>query len=222
MTPYNTPTHSHHYTVHDRLLGTVGISNWLYYCCQLTILTIILLLQNPHPWAAQAMLAYPDPFYEKQPNGETVQLQVHGDTYDAWMTDLDGYTVLRDLSTGSFMYAEEDGQGGLRPSHLLVTRPHHQHNNEDNSSIDLPGNRNHPRNLLQQLQEQQEPSHHKKKFRRHLRPSQRDCHQVICNNDEASHSQRRADQRLRGSQIYQTIPNNTTRGVARGCNLQHS
>jgi M6 family metalloprotease-like protein len=146
----------------DRLLRTVGIAGLLLACPL-----------DPHLFVADAMLACPEPFYEAQPNGQVVQLQVHGDTFDSWMTDMDGYTVLRDPSNGSFVYAEDDGHGKLRPSHTLV-------------SLDLHG-----RHLQYNSTKQ-----------RHLRPAKRDCEEIICSGDFSRRSiARHSDRRLRGSQI---------------------
>ncbi|KAG7373365.1 M6 family metalloprotease domain containing protein [Nitzschia inconspicua] len=68
------------------------------------------------PAFALGMTSNPFPFQEVQPDGEVIDLQLHGDSYDAWMSDMDGYTVLRDPETGLFVYAEEDDQGGLKAS----------------------------------------------------------------------------------------------------------
>ncbi|KAL3922023.1 MAG: hypothetical protein SGILL_002429, partial [Bacillariaceae sp.] len=64
----------------------------------------------------------PFPFQETQPDGQVIDLKLHGDTFDSWMSDMDGYTVLRQKD-GTFVYAEEDGQGGLVPSLEMVEHP---------------------------------------------------------------------------------------------------
>jgi M6 family metalloprotease-like protein len=73
-----------------------------------------------------AMVARPKPFKVIQPNGLVVTLKINGDPYDAWMSDLDGYTVLRDSTTGFFVYAEPDDIGGLRASQeeVVMKREH--------------------------------------------------------------------------------------------------
>ncbi|KAG7359169.1 M6 family metalloprotease domain containing protein [Nitzschia inconspicua] len=103
----------------SRLVRTVGMAS-LVVLCQF----------QSHRMTTSAMLASPEPFFEEQPNGQVVQLQLHGDTYDSWMTDMDGYTVLRDPSSGSFFYAEDDGHGGLQPSgHLVFPNPDNHNRN---------------------------------------------------------------------------------------------
>ena len=67
-----------------------------------------------------AMSSNPTPFREIQPNGLFIQLRIHGDEDDAWLSDLDGYTVVQDNVTGEYRYAQPDGQGGLECSHWMV------------------------------------------------------------------------------------------------------
>jgi hypothetical protein len=109
------------------------------------------------------------------------------------MTDMDGYPVLRDPFTKSFVYAEQDGKGGLQPSQFLVTRLHNSNDNNTDSPIYRPRQLQSPFKKQQQQQQQ----------KRHLRPSKNHCRDEFCN-DYASRSQQRlADQRLRKSQIYE-------------------
>jgi M6 family metalloprotease-like protein len=103
------------------------------------------------------MTSSPFPFQETQPDGQVIDLRLHGDTYDSWMTDMDGYTVVKDPKTGDFVYAEEDGKGGLQPSNELVEHPMRKQS------------KNHPK-LNKGLSG-------KKKG---LRPKKRNCKDLLC------------------------------------------
>ncbi|KAL3923590.1 MAG: hypothetical protein SGILL_001570 [Bacillariaceae sp.] len=104
---------------------------------------------------AHAMMASPMPYWEQQPDGQRIRLRLNGDPYDAWVSDLDGYTVVRDPETHSFVYADDDGHGGLQPSHDMVVAP----SDEDDDQH---------RSLSMQKRE------------KHMRPSKRDCDNMIC------------------------------------------
>jgi len=91
----------------------------------------------------------------------TIQLQLHGNPHDGtWMSDEDDYTVLRDPITKQFVYAEEDGKGGLRPSSELVMGQYQKHHQQSSpamvsSSLSI-------------------------KKQKRLRPTKRDCLNKIC------------------------------------------
>jgi M6 family metalloprotease-like protein len=123
-----------------------------------TVLFLLAFGVNYHGFAANAMMANPRPFTETQPDGQLIRLRLNGDPYDAWTSDADGYTVVRDPITGFFVYAEEDGNGGLQPSHDLV----------------VPLDDNGSRRLASES----------KNRKKHLRPSKRDCSQMICGDNE--------------------------------------
>jgi hypothetical protein len=119
------------------------------------LLLHLLLLQQGH-----GMIASPDPFEVEQSNGQVIKLQLHGDPYDNYLTDLDGYTVLKG-SNGSFVYAQPNPTtGALDPSIELVTEDHHRHHDDDDTNDDR-------RRLLLNTP-------------RHLRPTKRDCRDMIC------------------------------------------
>mmetsp|Transcript_58048 Transcript_58048/g.141879 ORF Transcript_58048/g.141879 Transcript_58048/m.141879 type:complete len:840 (-) Transcript_58048:61-2580(-) len=62
--------------------------------------------------AVEAISASPLPFREVQPNGRSIVLQLVGDEDDAYLVDLDGYTVLHDNITKEYRYAQHNGNTG--------------------------------------------------------------------------------------------------------------
>lgn len=50
--------------------------------------TVLMFLALVKP--AFSTMAYPEPFVEKQPNGELIILQLHGDPSDSYTSDLEG------------------------------------------------------------------------------------------------------------------------------------
>eukprot|EP00529_Nitzschia_sp_RCC80_P017969 CAMPEP_0113493578 /NCGR_PEP_ID=MMETSP0014_2-20120614/28663_1 /TAXON_ID=2857 /ORGANISM="Nitzschia sp." /LENGTH=820 /DNA_ID=CAMNT_0000387443 /DNA_START=589 /DNA_END=3048 /DNA_ORIENTATION=+ /assembly_acc=CAM_ASM_000159 len=60
----------------------------------------------------EAISASPIPFREVQPNGRSIVLQLVGDEEDAYLVDLDGYTVLHDNATKEYRYAQHNGTTG--------------------------------------------------------------------------------------------------------------
>eukprot|EP00539_Tryblionella_compressa_P002709 CAMPEP_0178739928 /NCGR_PEP_ID=MMETSP0744-20121128/4319_1 /TAXON_ID=913974 /ORGANISM="Nitzschia punctata, Strain CCMP561" /LENGTH=657 /DNA_ID=CAMNT_0020392669 /DNA_START=545 /DNA_END=2516 /DNA_ORIENTATION=+ len=96
------------------------------------------------------MTSSPFLFQENQPDGQTIDLQIHGDAYDSWMSDTAGYTVL---------------QGGLRPSTEIVENQNH--NGGDAKFSKKQGKRK---------ADKSKPSKKKKS----LRPSKHDCRNKIC------------------------------------------
>jgi len=73
-------------------------------------------------------------FQESQPDGTIVTLSLNGGAQDSWMVDQDQYTVLKDPTTGFFVYARPDGMGGLEPSFEAVQN----HTLSEDDSIDGP------------------------------------------------------------------------------------
>lgn len=68
---------------------------------------------------ASAMPASPQPFKHTQPNGEVVELKIKGSPGDHWATDMNDYTVLLN-DDGAYVFAQENGQGGLEATTELV------------------------------------------------------------------------------------------------------
>ena len=122
-------------------------------------------------------MSAPDPFEVQQSDGQTITLQIHGDPYDNYMTDLDGYTVVKD-SNGSFVYAQPNvATGTLDPSTELVTENHHHHDNDEDRR----------RQLLLNTP-------------KHLRPTKRDCRDMICEEHQhKQHQQQQYQSLLRGA-----------------------
>jgi len=61
-----------------------------------------------------SMPANPAGFTESQPDGDVVDLHIHGDEHYNWIADEDGFTVLKDR--GWFVYAERGPKGKLVPT----------------------------------------------------------------------------------------------------------
>lgn len=87
--------------------------------CRILVVSILLLRLG----SIDGAHASPFPFREKQSDGtETPDLYLHGSTPDvSFMTDADGYTVIRDESTSNYVYAVMNSTSGdLIPSSFLV------------------------------------------------------------------------------------------------------
>jgi M6 family metalloprotease-like protein len=67
-----------------------------------------------------AMTSNPLPFREIQPNGLAITLRLEGDEDDAYLVDHDGYTVLKDETTGEYKYAQLSQEGDLECSPISV------------------------------------------------------------------------------------------------------
>jgi M6 family metalloprotease-like protein len=133
-------------------------------------------------------------FHEIQPDGTVIKLQLHGDPYsDTWMSDIEQYTVVRDPITHQFVYAEDDSNGGLRPSseQVMVNELDSNNNNNDHHENDY-----HPQQQQQQpsmssttaSESSSSPSSVRKQKR--LRPTQRDCRNKLCGEHDHENRQR--------------------------------
>ena len=80
------------------------------------LLTIMLCF----PIYVSAVRAYPYPVEVKQPNGETITIQAHGDEFFHYVTTIDGYVVDVD-SEGYFTFAEINSKGYIRPGKVRVS-----------------------------------------------------------------------------------------------------
>jgi M6 family metalloprotease-like protein len=127
-------------------------------------------------------------FHEIQPDGTAIKLQLHGDPYsDTWMSDIEQYTVIRDPISHKFVYAEDDGNGGLRPSSEQVMG-----NALDNNINEHDKENHHPQ------QQQPAPSMSSEsssfsssvKKQKRLRPTQRDCQNKLCGEHDHDNRQR--------------------------------
>ncbi len=112
-------------------------------------------------------------YTETQPDGTIIELRMNGDMYDNWISDLDGYTVIRDPSTGAYIYAEDDGKGGLQRSEESVA-PHVQfHDDPLYEDQDMP--------ILTRMKNKKNKTSRKKKG---LRPFNRDCSNLLCQEND--------------------------------------
>lgn len=82
---------------------------------------LLLLAALALPRAGVAVQASPQPFEEKQPDGSTITLRIHGDEHFHWLEDLDGYTVVQSAQK-EFVYGERDATGHVVPTDLRVGR----------------------------------------------------------------------------------------------------
>ncbi len=81
---------------------------------------VLLLLFLCVPLQMKAVHAYPFPIEFKQPNGEVIMIQMHGDEHFHYVTTLDGYLVSYDKS-GYFTYAVISNTGQLVPGAVRVS-----------------------------------------------------------------------------------------------------
>ncbi|MCL2649500.1 MAG: M6 family metalloprotease domain-containing protein [Candidatus Azobacteroides sp.] len=72
------------------------------------------------PGQVSAVRAYPYPVEVKQPNGETITIQAHGDEFFHYVTTTDGYVIALD-DEGYFTFAEISGDGHLQPGKVRVS-----------------------------------------------------------------------------------------------------
>ncbi len=101
---------------------------------------------------AQAGPASPSTFLIQQPNGAKFSAVVRGDEFQNWTETVDGYTVLKNPSSGAYEYAVPDSSGLPVPSGVAVVA--------DGAAVNVPQNLwppkhlKPPRNLdLEQFQE---------------------------------------------------------------------
>ncbi len=71
---------------------------------------------------ANAMPACPEPVKMQQPNGQNIQVYLRGDEFLHWNEDVNGFTILKDSKTASWVYAAKDVAGNLVPSAAVVGR----------------------------------------------------------------------------------------------------
>ena len=143
--------------------------------------------------SAQGMPANPlATFQESQPDGTIVTLSLNGGAQDSWMVDQDQFTVLKDSTTGFFVYARPDGMGGLEPSFEAVQ----SHTLSKDDPIDEPFYQDEHQKIPPSfpsdsiswaseldLESSLEESTVFKK-QKNLRPTKRDCHNKICGEHE--------------------------------------
>jgi len=72
------------------------------------------------PLQISAVRAYPYPVEVKQPNGEVITIQAHGDEFAHYVTTADGYVVAVD-SEGYFTFAEINDEGHILPGKIRVS-----------------------------------------------------------------------------------------------------
>jgi M6 family metalloprotease-like protein len=141
-------------------------------------------------------------FYEIQPDGTKIELQLYGNPYsDTWMSDRNQYTVIRNPTTHQFVYAENDGNGGLRPSLEQVMG-----NELDNNNNDHHNDKQQPSPSMLSSSSSVASEHSSEspssfsspsvKGPKKLRPTQRDCEGKICG--EHDHEENRRQRGLRG------------------------
>jgi len=72
------------------------------------------------PVHVSAVRAYPYPVEVKQPNGETITIQAHGDEFFRYVTTTDGYVIALD-NEGYFTFAEINSEGNIQPGKIRVS-----------------------------------------------------------------------------------------------------
>jgi hypothetical protein len=72
------------------------------------------------PLRVVAVIANPEPYELRQPNGARFLARNWGDEWQNGTETLDGYTILREPATGWWTYAERDSVGRLSPSKSRV------------------------------------------------------------------------------------------------------
>ena len=165
-------------------------------------------------------------FQETQPDGTIVTLSLNGGAHDSWIVDEEQYTVLKDPTTGFFVYAEPDGKGGLEPSSEVVQN-HTSSENDQDDAMDALFN--------QEGQHQKMPPHFASdsissmteldfelpsiesssnvfKKQKNLRPTKRDCRNKICGeHDDRENGMDRRKRGLRG--VSSALGKNTTTSI---------
>jgi M6 family metalloprotease-like protein len=69
----------------------------------------------------QAAPASPYPFQVEQPDGSSFEAIARGDEFQGWVETADGYTIIKNSTTGFFEYAAEGAQKELAPSGMTVS-----------------------------------------------------------------------------------------------------
>ena len=72
------------------------------------------------PVHVSAVRAYPYPVEVKQPNGETITIQAHGDEFFRYVTTTDGYVIALD-NEGYFTFAEINSEGNIQAGKVRVS-----------------------------------------------------------------------------------------------------
>ncbi len=96
-------------------------------------LALAMLIALAIPDLCHAVEAVPTPIELTQPDGSTFRARGRGDEWQNWTETLDGYTILREVQSGFWVYVEKDSGGKLIPSHRVVGRdkptgiPRHLH-----------------------------------------------------------------------------------------------
>ncbi len=86
-----------------------------------SVCALLLFAALAFPRVGVAVQASPEPFVEKQPDGSTVTLRIHGDEHFHWLEDLDGFTVVQSAQK-EFVYGERNATGRVVPTALRVGR----------------------------------------------------------------------------------------------------
>ena len=67
-----------------------------------------------------AISASPDPIEITQPDGTKIKIKIKGDEFYHWFEDNDGYTILKDTETKSWVYAIKNNNSYLEKSDKIV------------------------------------------------------------------------------------------------------
>ena len=70
---------------------------------------------------AQAGPANPQPLQIAQPDGTMIQVMMRGDEFQGWMETSDGYTIVKNSSSGFYEYANQNSSGQLASSGFVVS-----------------------------------------------------------------------------------------------------
>lgn len=129
------------------------------------------------PPLAVANDACPSTFTETQPDGSVIELKMNGDMYNNWMSDLDGFTVVRDVSTGAYVYAaaENDANGDVQftDEPVMIMRRH-----LDSDGRDVP-----VQSKSKDTTKKSTKTSSKKK-KKGIRPDKRDCSNLLCEEND--------------------------------------
>jgi len=82
----------------------------------------LLAAQVALPLASLAVPACPEGRVVEKPGGFRVTIYLRGDEHGHWHEDEEGFCIVEDGASGAWVYAMEDGNGGVRASGLLVGR----------------------------------------------------------------------------------------------------
>ncbi|MDD5021664.1 MAG: M6 family metalloprotease domain-containing protein [Endomicrobiaceae bacterium] len=69
-----------------------------------------------------AVSAYKNAIELIQPDGSKINVRLFGDEFYHWYEDSEGYTILKDASSGKWVYAEKNSNGSLSPSQYPVDK----------------------------------------------------------------------------------------------------